>query len=290
MANTIDQVYIQTFERNLRQLAQQQRSRARPFVAERGTDGNKHNWERLGPTVAVQKTTRATPTPVSEAPWSRRTSIATTWHNGDLVEQEDPVQMLVDPNSNLSTNLSMSMARATDDIIFTAATGDALQGDGSTVAFPVGQKIDKTTVSITFDDVTAVQEKFLDNDIETDVPKVFFVSPAQVRKLMQLTEQTSSDYVRVALDQLAATGIVPNWMGFTWIMSTRLTNGGVSGDTACLAFTDRALGLQVNRDVSARVEEDPSVSFAWRVYCFMTMGAVRVEDEQIVWLQVGNTL
>ena len=56
------------------------------------------------------------------------------------------------------------------------------------------------------------------------------------------------------------------------------------------AFTDRALGLQINRDVSARVEEDPSVSFAWRVYCFMTMGAVRVEDEQIVWLQVGNTL
>ena len=290
--NTIANVYIQTFERNLRHLAQQSITKLRTHVQERGTNGQNHNWERLGPSNATQKTGRAVATPVANVPWSRRRSAAATYHNGELVEQEDPVQMLVDPNSNVTQNLAMSMRRQVDDIIIAAATGDATDGAGASVSFPASQQIGLTgTTSITFDLVTQVQERFMQNDIDPDFPKVFVIGPAQVRKLMQLTEQTSADYVnRQALQTLNASGIVPNWMGFTWIMSTRLLNGGTAGQTACLAFTNRALGLQVNRDITARVAEDPSVSFGWRLYCFLTMGAVRVEDEHIVWLQVLNSI
>ena len=78
-------------------------------------------------------------------------------------------------------------------------------------------------------------------------------------------------------------------MGFTWIMSTRLL-APASGQLSCLFMTTKALGLAVNRDITARVAEDPSVSFAWRFYLFMTMGAVRVEDEQIVELHVADTV
>lgn len=288
--SSIANVYIQTFERNLRHLAQQSRTKLRSYVIERATNGQYHNWERLGPSNATQKTGRLVNTPVADVPWSRRRSAAQNWHNGDSTEQEDPVQMLVDPNSNITMNLAMSMRRAVDDVLITAATGDATDGAGGAVTFPASQKVDDPTNPISFDHVTQVQEKFLMQDIDPDVPKVFVVGPTQVRKLMQLTEQTSKDYVRAGLDQLSQTGIVPNWMGFTWIMSTRLTNGGTAGKKACLAFTRRALGLQVNRDITARIGEDPTKSFAWRIYCFMTMGAVRVEDEQIVWLQVDDSV
>lgn len=130
----------------------------------------------------------------------------------------------------------------------------------------------------------------MQNNIDPDIPKCAIVGPTQVRKLMQLTEQTSADYVnRQALQQLNASGIVPNWMGFTWIMSTLLLAPS-AGELSCLFMTERAIGLQVNKDITARVAEDPSVSFAWRIYLHATMGATRVEDEQIVHLHVLDSI
>jgi len=135
-----------------------------------------------------------------------------------------------------------------------------------------------------------VQEKFMQNDIDPSIAKVAVVGPTQVRKLMQLTEQTSSDYVQAqALQTLNQAGIVPNWMGFTWVLSTRLL-APAAGELSCLFMTKRALGLHVAKDIGARIAEDPSNSFAWRIYCNLVMGAVRVEDEHIVELHVADTL
>lgn len=288
MAVSISNVYIQTFEKNVRHLAQQEQSKLRGTVMEKSTNGEKHNWERLSKGVAAQKTGTLVDTPAQELGWSRRVSVAQTWHAGEATEQEDPVQMLVDPNSNIVQNLGMSMRRAQDDVVIAAATGTALDGAGVAQAFPAGQKIGDGTTNISFDFITQVQQKFMENDIDPSVPKVAVVGPAQVARLMKLTEQTSADYVnREALQKLNATGIVPNWMGFTWIMSTRLLVPAAS-QRSCLFYTPRALGLQINKDITARVAEDPSKSFAWRLYCHMTVGAVRVEDEHIVHLHVSE--
>ena len=289
MAITISAAYIQSYERTVRQLAQQSMAKLRGFITERGVGAEKHNWDRLGKGDFVQKTAARTATPATDSPWSRRVSVATTWHDGDTVEPEDIVQMLIDPKSSVAEKQGMGARRAVDDIVIAAATGNALDGAGSPVTFPVGQVVGDGTVPISFDMVTAVQEKFMDNDIDPDVPKCFVVGPTQVRKLMQTTEATSSDYVRQSLQQLSSTGIVPNWMGFTWINSTRLLVP-LATQLSCLAFTKRAIGLQVNKDIWARVAEDPTISFAWRIYSALTMGAVRVEDEQIVHVHVKDAL
>ena len=289
MPTTQPNVYIQTFEANVRHLAQQENTRLRPYVTERA-GAEKHNWERLGSSAAVQKTTRLTATPEADTPWSRRVSVAQTWHNADSTEQEDPSQMLVDPNSNIAMSLAYSMRRAIDDIILTAALAAALNGDGSTTAFTAGQTVGDGTTPISFDLVTAVQELYMQNEIDPSFPKVFVVGPTQVRKLMQLTEQTSSDYVQAqALQTLSTTGIVPNWMGFTWVMSNRL-NIPAGGQLDCLSWTPRGIGLHVAKDIAARIAEDPSNSFAWRIYCNLVMGAVRVEDEHVVRIHVADTL
>lgn len=290
MAITISAAYVQTYERTVRQLAQQSETRLRQFVMEKGVTSEKHNWDRLGKGDFTAKAAARTPTPATDSPWSRRVSIVSTKHDGDTVEPEDIVQMLIDPKSSVAEKQGMGAKRAVDDYIIAAATGNALDGTGAPVAFPAGQKVGTGAEVISFDMVTAVQEKFMANDIDPSIPKCFVVGPTQVRKLMQLTEQTSADYVqREALQRLNATGIVPNWMGFTWVVSTRLLIPS-AGQLSCLAFTKRALGLQVAKDIWTRVAEDPSISFAWRIYCALTMGAVRVEDEQIVHVHVKNSL
>ena len=118
--------------------------------------------------------------------------------------------------------------------------------------------------------------------------KVAVIGPKQAQKLLHLVQATQSFYVGQAL-ALISNGFVSNWMGFDWVVSNRLLVP-VAGQISCLAFTKRALGFQVNRDITAKVAEDPSLSFAWRIYAAMTMGAVRTEDEHIVHLRVKNAI
>ena len=291
MATDIDKVYISTFERTLRHLAQQSITRLRPFVTERVGEGKDHAWERLSASSSTSKAAGLVATPATGGTYSRRLSIAATQHAGDHTQQEDIVQMLIDPNSNQAMSLAMAIRRAWDTSILTAATGAATDGDGSAVAYDTANQRIVAASAITFALVTQVQEKFLENDIELDVPKVFVIGPKQVRTLMQLTQQTSADYVhREALQRLSTTGIVPNWMGFTWVMSTLLNvTAGIPDTIDLVAFTKRGLGMQMNREMLVRVAEDPTQSFAWRIYCASTYGVVRVEDEHVVWLQVENT-
>lgn len=286
MAITIDKVYIQTFERNVRHLAQQADTRLRRFVTEKATDGQKHNWERLGSGEASLKAAARVATPTSDLPWSRRVSLAQTYHMGETVEQEDVVQMLIDPNSNVSAAIANGMKRKIDDILIAAATGTALNGDGTTSTFPAGQVVGDGTGTISIDNILEVQEKFYKNDIDPDESKVMVISPTVQRKLMSLMEVTSGDFQN---SKALATGMLPDWMGFTWVVSNRLLVPS-AGQISCLAFTKRALGFQVNRDITAKVAEDPGLSFAWRIYAAMTMGAVRTEDEHIVHLKVKNAI
>lgn len=294
MVNTVDNVFVSTYENILRHLAQQSSSRLRDKVTERGVNSEEHNWERLGTAEAGLKTTRLQATPVDDYPWSRRVSVPVTYDTGDSTEQEDVVQMIIDPNSNLAVAQGNAMRRAYDDEIIAAATGTALTGLGVTGAFPAGQKVFGATVDVydtalNFDLVTQITEKFFDNDIDPEEAKCIVIGPVQARKLLQLTEATSGDYVFAKV--LAEKGYVESWMGYTWVVSTRLNHPTAPGtDIDCFAMTKRAIGLMVDQDITSRVAEDPSISFAWRIYSFATFGAVRVEDEHIVWLQIADTI
>ena len=297
MPITISNAYIETFERNVRHLAQQGITRLRPCVTEVNEQSERHNWDRLAQSAAVQKTAARIATPVGGNAaggagstdglvWDRRQTLTETWHTGEIFEHEDPVQMLIDPQSSIVMNLGMNMRRAVDDIIIAAATGDALDGDGSAVSFPVGQVVGDGTTVITLDTVLETQQIFYDNDVPADEPKCFVIGPIQQRKLMQLMEVTSGDYQN---SKALATGVLPNWMGFTWIVSTRLLAPSV-GELSCLAFSRKALGLHVAKDITARVAERTDLSFAWQVYCHMSMAAVRTEDEHIVHVHMLDAL
>ena len=285
MAITIDNVQIETFEDNVRFLAQQKPSRLAGQCMTKQTNGAAHNWERVGPTDFSEKTNSRTATPENDTPWSRRVSQAKTFDNGDTVEQEDIVQMLIDPLSSLTQNLAMGSNRNKDDVIIAAATADALDGDGGLNAFPAGQEVGDYLAPISLDLINEMDMKFYENDIDADEPKCVIISPFQRKTLLGLLEVTSGDFQG---DSMALrNGYLPSFLGYDWIVSTRLLNP-LAGQVDCLAFTKKAIGVQMNRDISTRVAEDPSKSFMWRVYGFQTLGAVRVEDEHIVRLKLKD--
>lgn len=290
MSATINETYIAEFNQYLRHLAQQEYARLRPKVMQVQSGGESYSFDRVGPQEASQKTSRAQPTPITDYPFSRRTAVAKTFDVGELIEHEDQIQAKVDIGGGLVQEMGSSMARAFDDEIIRAFGADALDGDGSAVPFPAAQVLGDGSAPISFDFITSVQERFLENDIQGEVRKCMVVGPTQIRKLLQLTEQTSGDYVqRQALQRLSQGLVVPNWMGFDWICSTRLLSPS-GGEIDCWAFTERAIGLAVNRDITTFMQRDPSRSYAWSLYSQATYGAVRVEDEHIVRCHLADTL
>ena len=297
MPITIDSAYVETFERTVRHLAQQGDTRLRGAVTEVNEQSERHNWDRLAQSAAVQKTAARVATPVGGNAaggagstdglvWSRRQTLIQSWHTGEIFEAEDPVQMLIDPQSSIAMNLAMNMRRAVDDIIITAATGTALDGDGSPVTFPVGQVVGDGSGQITLDMVLEVKELFNVNDVDPDEQLCWVYGPKQERKLMQLMEVTSSDYQD---GKALSSGRLPNWMGIKWIMSNRLLVPSAD-ELSNLCFSRKAMGLHVAKDITARVAERTDLSFAWQVYCHMSMHAVRVEDEHIVHVHVADTI
>lgn len=284
MAITIDNAFIEEYKDLVIHLAQQGETKLRSTVTVESSKGESYSFDRLAATSAIEKTTRRedSSTFYVDDAWTRRVVTPRTFVHLMTVEHEDKVKMLVDPESAYAKNQAMAMNRSWDDLIIAAATGNATDGDGVAVPFPAGQKIGDGTTPITFDAITAIQEKFMQNDIDLMEPKVAVIGPTQVRKLMQLTEQTSADYVHAqALQKLYDSGIVPNWMGFTWIMSNRLLSPA-AGEISCLFYTKSALGLVINQDVFTRIGENPDKAYMIQVFAQYTAGASRIEDEHIV--------
>jgi len=279
MASTLDKLYIQTYERNVIQRAQQGITRLMPWVMSKSVQGQAHNWDLISQTAAVQKSARKVATPDNETAFNRRQSVVKTYHLGDVSEPEDLVQMLADPNSAYAIAHGKAMRRAHDDEIITAATGASRDGDGNSVAFDANQTVGTGAEALTFDIVRSVVEKFQENDIDPDEAKCFVISPAKAYELLGLAEATNADFN--ALRPLQSKGYVEGWMGFDWIVSTRLGVPSV-GQRDCFAMTKTALGMQLNKPIWSRIEEDPSISFATRIYCASSFGAVRVQDEQLV--------
>jgi hypothetical protein len=290
VATTLSIGYVRTFENNVRMIAQQRASLLRDWVQVIYKASERHLWPKVAAEEMGAKgsVTAATATPVADHVWTRRASVIATYAIGDLVQTNDISQMLVDPKSVYADSFGMAVARQIDNLIIDAATGAANTDHAATTAsFPAGQEISDYSAEISFDLVAQVLELFNVNNVPLDEPKCFVIGPKQLRKLQGLVEYTSSDYA--AVKALAETGFVQNWFGFTWIVSNLLNVPGGS-QLDCLAFTRKAMGLHISEEPRVEVAKDPANSFDWRLYCQLSAGAVRIQDEHIVRFKAKDTV
>ena len=277
MANTVENWQVQQFKDNVIHLAQQKGARLRTAVTEQPVTGEKYHFERLGSAPAVEKTTRHSNTPVLDIPHSRRSGTMKDFEWADLCDPQDIVRMLADPKGNYARSGSNSMYRAIDDLIITAATGNATDGDGTSIALPSGQKIAHGSTGMSLAKLITTKEILDGNEVDEDQERFMVLSSKQVSDLLNTTEVKSADYNSV---KALVRGDIDTFMGFTFIRSERL--GLASTTRNCFAFTKDAIGLGMGADIKTRADERPDKSYAWQVYLSFTAGATRVQDECVV--------
>lgn len=271
-------IYQRDFEANLRALSQQQGSKLRQYCIERNAP-DMHLWDRLGALATTARTAGGNTADTALA-LTRRRSKPADFEVSNLVDPTNIAQAARDPRSDVLRAHAMAHGRNIDQIILNAALGATEDEAGGSTAFPAaGQGLGSASQAWDFNFITTVNEKFWTNNVPQDEEKVFVIRPNAARKMLQMTQATSSDYVMA--QALQAKGFVENWLGYTWIVSTLLPN--VTGlQYYYVAMTKRAIGLHITKDLWTRVAESTEKSFAYRVYSAMAFGATRIEDEHVV--------
>lgn len=312
--------FVQEYQDNVVQLAQQKGSRFRSCVRlQPDITGINYYFERIGATGGILKTSRHTPTPLISTPQSRRRVSMNTFTWGEAIDSDDKLKMLIDAESEYQKAAVMVFGRAMDDFIVDAALNAAYSGtDGQTsVAFPAGQIVSDaaianlSAVAAGSDDagqmspqrLLAVKKLFDVADVDPDEERFIAVSPIGIQSMLSNAVTISADYNTI---KALAEGAVDTFSGFKFIMSNRLplassapqgvfqrttyasapwTSGnGVSATTDRLMFSwaRSGIGLAMQEEAKTRIEEDPSLSFATRLYMEMVLGATRIEEARVV--------
>lgn len=280
MSQQITEAFVQQFADNFMHVAQQTQSRFEPCVTiEPNIVGMSKSVNRLGQRTAQRRTTRHGDTPINDQPHSTRYVDLFDWEDGDMIDDQDKIRMLVDPQSDYVKAMVSSLNRAKDDVIVTAMGGNSRSTTGN-IILPATQKILPGGSGLTKAKIIQARKMFRKNEADTHNGEELFITYTAdaAAAILADTTLTSSDFL--AGQFLQSGDVVGKWMGFTWIPSER---SPLSGTTRSLyAWTKSGIVLGKGQDIMTKVGEDPGKGFNVRIYAKMSIGAVRVEEEKVV--------
>lgn len=309
MSVQVTDAMVKQYSANVFHLSQQKASRLRNTVRNESQNAEAAFYDRIGSVDAQEKTGRHSDTQYQDTPHSRRKVTMKDFYFADLVDKEDKLRMLQDPESEYSKAAYMSLGRKIDDVIIAGLLGSAYGGKEGTsvIALPNTQKLiahDGTTITaqkLNLKTLKAIKKKFTKAEaLDQDTDLIYLtVTSEQIESLLGETQLTSADYATV---KALVAGTVDTFMGFKFIRIERMpanvaavtfneTNGvvGSGARTAAIgtlksmiAWVPSALVLAIGEDVKGRVDEIPTKNYAKQVYASMTVGAARLEEEKVV--------
>jgi len=283
MSNQITTSFVQQYSNNVMMLSQQKGSLLRGAVDVETVVGKNAFFERIGAVTAVKRTTRHADTPQIDTPHSRRRVSMVDYEYADLIDNQDKIRTLIDPTSSYATAAAMALGRSMDDEIIAAVSGNSFGGEtgSTTVALPSAQKItEASTGGMTIAKLREAKEIMDSNSVDPSLQRFIVVGPKQISDLLGTTEVTSSDFNTV---KALANGEINQFLGFNFITSNRLDL--TSSKRLCLAFTSQAIKLALGQDLMTRIDERSDKGYATQVYVCMSVGATRMEEEQVVTIE-----
>lgn len=280
MAVDITEAFVQAFANNFMHVAQQSASRLEKAVTlEPNVVGASKSVNRLGQRTATRRTTRHGDTPINDQAHSTRYVDLFDWEDGDLLDDQDKIRMLVDPQSDYVKAMVAALNRAKDDVIISAALGSARSTSGN-VALTAGQQIANGGTGMTKAKIITAKKIFRANEADEHNGEELYITYTddELEDVLSDTTLTSADFM--AVKALQEGDISRKWCGFNWIPTQRVPDTG--SVRSCFAWAKSGIVLGVGKDITTKVGEDPSKAFNVRLYAKMSLGAVRVEEEKVV--------
>lgn len=281
MSQQITEAFVQQFADNFKHVAQQKMSRFEGAVTiEPNIVGMSKSVNRLGQRTAQRRTQRHGDTPINDQPHSTRFVDLYDWEDGDMVDDQDKIRMLVDPTSDYVQAMVAGMNRAKDDVIVSAFGGPARSSATGSVILPASQKIAVGGTGLTKAKIIQAKKIFRLNEADEEAGEELYMGyhANALVDILADTTLTSADFM--AIKMLQEGTLKGTWMGFRWIPSERFPKSGNTRFVYAWAKSGMVLGK--GQDITTKVGEDPGKGFNVRIYAKQSLGAVRVEEEKVV--------
>jgi len=278
----ITEAMVKQFGSNVEMLVQQKGSRLRGAVrVETGIVGEDAFFEQLAETAAVKKTTRNADTPLVKSDHRRRRVSMFDFEWADLVDKQDKLKLIIDPENAYAINAAWALGRAIDDEIIISFNATASTGKtGSTnTALPASQLVLPNAEGLSVDKLRQIKEKLDGADVDPDEPRFIVVSPTQISDLLETTELTSADFNTV---RALVGGQIDTFMGLKFIISNRLPANATADGRRVFAWAMNGMLLAIAQDMETRIEQRADKSFANQVYLSLGIGTTRMQEEKIV--------
>lgn len=282
MSFQITEAFVQQYTTNIEMLLQQMGSKLERAVTVGSYFGKAAKAiEQIGPVAAQKRTSRHADTPLISTPHDARWLNPTDYEWADLIDDQDRIRMLIDPQSSYAINGAMALGRAKDDEIIQAFFGDAFTGENGTTTTSfdtANQQIAAASSGLTVAKLREAMKILKSNEVDTDRDQLCIVVTAQqIDDLLATTEITSSDFnsVKALVD-----GTVTSFMGFEFIHCERLELSGSNRRVAAFAKSGMHLGLF--DDIKTEISRRDDKSYATQVYVKGTFGATRAEEGKVV--------
>lgn len=283
MPVTVPVGFVDRFRGDFIMLSQQRTSRLEGTVR---TDpdmlqGRFGYFDRIGAVAMKRRTARHADTGITEVPHSRRRVTTADYELAFLLDKQDVMRMVADPQGKYMQNALAAAARQKDDVIIAAADAASYAIDedsqATAIALPSSQIIVDGGAGLTLAKLLAVKETLDAAEVDEEDERVAVISTKQVTNLLNTTEVKSEDYNTV---KALAEGKIDTFMGFNFIRSERLKKAGNVRRT--LFYTKSAIGLAVGEDVNTDIGPRRDKGNATQLMITMSLDATRIEDEKIV--------
>lgn len=281
-----DQYRIQ-FGDTLHVLAQQQKSRLRPYVMERMMQGEAMSYDGLGTVEARELTGRLNKTQFADIEHLRRKIPRRQFEVTLPIDQFDVEGRMSNPQQDYAQAVMMAMDRMYDRVCIEAMFADVQTGkDFSTTitATSDGVLTVNATGGLTLAKLLEIQQNFVDNEIGNDIPIdiVYGITGDEQTTLLQISQLTSGDFTRqYALERGALTyavgiGLVKFGAGVSNPMLA--VSGGVR---TSFALSTGGLCVGLSRDFGIKVSDRNDYINVTQVQVTGVIGAVRTEGKRI---------
>lgn len=286
MSNEVTTWNVRDYKSNVELLLQTEGSMLRNAVMTDnyvGDGGRPVN--QIGAVVAQKKTARHADTPLIETPHSARWVEPVDYEWADLIDQQDKLRLLADPQGPYAQNGAYAMGRAMDQEILEQALATSKTGaqGGSTEAFDTtNYQIAVGGTGLTVDKLRTAKRMLMAAKVNVmREPLYIAITAQQHADLLNEPEVTSGDYNRTLV---LVDGIVQRFMGFNFIhvedMSSYLLDG--SSDQRCVCWAKSGLHLGIWNDITTRITERDDKSYATQVYVKETIGATRTQQGKVI--------
>lgn len=253
-------------------------------------------YDLLGKTSMVEKTTRHQDTPVIDPDHDKRRISKRTFLHNVLLDEDDELNMLLDPRGKYAENAAAAVGRKKDELILAALNGTAYYGKegASSIALSAftntwgdGHVIAHGSAGLTKAKVlsarTLLALSLSSNEEYRRLRKYFVCTEREIEDLLDLEVATSRDYVK--LESLQA-GEVDAWMGFIWKITNEVTRS--SSVDNCFAYLEKAVTLGLSQAMKTRISERADKNYSTQVHTTLTGDAVRMEEEMVVQVNCYN--